>query len=189
MSLKRLPQYVTTKATLTSDMSLKRLPRHITEKATLTCHWKGYPDMSLKRLRWWETCHWKGYPNMSLKRLPQHVIYTFQWCRLCSGLVCCQIIYTLHWLHVHWHRALLQLLVTMSLYKDMSSYNAPSHFNHILSLHSRTTLLNMPRYLIPSWNDEHFATVVTVQRLPPLWCRPHMDEDVSCIKTSSHNPK
>jgi hypothetical protein len=100
----------------------------VTEKATSTCHWKGYPDVQLKRLiwhvtkklRWWVTGHWECYPDVSLKRL---------------------------------HRVLLEPPVARSLYKYMSSYNASSHFTHILSIPSRTTLVNMPRYLIPAWNE------------------------------------
>jgi hypothetical protein len=48
-------------------------------------HWKGYSDMSLKRLQWWVTGHWKGYlwcvtknatvmSDRSLKRLLWWVI-------------------------------------------------------------------------------------------------------------------
>jgi hypothetical protein len=51
---------------------------------------------------------------------------------------------------------LLQLTVAMSLYKNMSSCNASSHFTHTLSLHSRTHLFNMPRYLLPVWNERPF---------------------------------
>jgi hypothetical protein len=55
------------------------------------------------------------------------------------------------------HRVLLQPPVVMSLYKDMSSCYASSHFTHTLSLPSCTTLLNMPRYLIPAWNEHPFC--------------------------------
>jgi hypothetical protein len=54
------------------------------------------------------------------------------------------------------HHVLLEPLVAMSLYKDMSSCNASSYFTHTLSIPSRTTLVNMPRYLIPAWNERLF---------------------------------
>jgi hypothetical protein len=52
---------------------------------------------------------------------------------------------------------LLQLTIAMSLYKDMSSWNASSHFTHTLSLHSRTHRFNMPHHLLPAWNQRPFC--------------------------------
>jgi hypothetical protein len=43
------------------------------------------------------------------------------------------------------HRVLLESPVAMSLYKDMSSCNASSHFTHTLLTPSHTTVVNMPR--------------------------------------------
>jgi hypothetical protein len=55
------------------------------------------------------------------------------------------------------HRVLLEPPVAMSLYKDMSSCNASSHFTHTLSTPSHTTIVNMTRYLIPAWNEHPFC--------------------------------
>jgi hypothetical protein len=92
--------------------------------------------------------------------VPQCVIKSsclLQWFRLCSGSVCHQIIYTSQWVHMHLHHVLFQPPVVMSLYKDTSTCNASSHFTHAISLNSRTILLNMPRYLIPAWNEHPFC--------------------------------
>jgi hypothetical protein len=105
------------------DISLKRLPLTWTEKPSLTCHWKGYNDMSLKRLH--SVCH--------------------------------QIIYSSQWLNMHLLSYLLQLIVSMSLYKDMPSWNASSYFTHTLLLHSRTTLFNMSDSVLPAWNRHPFC--------------------------------
>jgi hypothetical protein len=92
--------------------------------------------------------------------VPQCVIksfYLLQWFRLWSGSVWCQIIYNLEWLNVHlMHHVLLESPVAMSLYKDMSSYNASSHFTHTLSTPSHTIVVNIPHYLIPAWNERPF---------------------------------
>jgi hypothetical protein len=94
MSLKRLPQHVTKKATPIRLLKGYGDKWTVTEKATLTCHWKstllcpwkGYgdewqvtekstvmSDRSLKSLRWWVIGHWKVYTDMSLKRLLWHI--------------------------------------------------------------------------------------------------------------------
>jgi hypothetical protein len=93
--------------------------------------------------------------------VPQYVIKSsrlLQWFRLWSGSVYHQIIYSLQWLHMHlMHRILLEPHIAMSLYKGMPSCNASSHFTHTLSTPSHTTIVNMPRYLIPSWNECPFC--------------------------------
>jgi hypothetical protein len=51
----------------------------------VTDHWKGYPDMSLKRLLWRELkmvrwrgmVHWKGYPDVNWKCYNDTVDYVF----------------------------------------------------------------------------------------------------------------
>jgi hypothetical protein len=55
------------------------------------------------------------------------------------------------------HRVLLEPPIAMSLYKEMSSYNASSHFTHTLFTPSHTTVMNMPRYLIRAWNECPFC--------------------------------
>jgi hypothetical protein len=68
-----------------------------------------------------------------------------------------QIIYILQWLHMHlMQRVLLQPPIFMRLYKDMSSCNASSNLTHTPSTNSHTTVVNMPRYLIPAWNKHPF---------------------------------
>jgi hypothetical protein len=92
--------------------------------------------------------------------VPQCVVkssHLLQWFRLWSGSVCCQIIYSLQWLYMHlMHCVLLEPPIALSLYKDMSSHNASSHFIHTLSTPSHTTIVNMPHYLIPVWNERPF---------------------------------
>jgi hypothetical protein len=120
--------------------SLKRLPLTWTKKPNLTCHWKGYTDVSLKRLWWQVTHHWKGYDDgwhiaekatmmgdITLKRLWWWVTHHF-----------------------------LQLTVAMSLHKDMPFWNASSHFTHTLSPYSRTTLFPMSDFVLPAWNRRPF---------------------------------
>jgi hypothetical protein len=89
--------------------------------------------------------------------VPQCVIKSFRllrWFWLWSRSVWHQIIYNLEWLHMHlMHRVLLEPPVAMSLYKDMSFCNSSSHFTHTLSTPSHTTVVNMPRYLIPVWHE------------------------------------
>jgi hypothetical protein len=82
--------------------------------------------------------------------------HLLHWFRLKSGSVCRQIRYNSQWLNMHLLSCLLQLTVALSLYKDMPSWNASSHFTHTLSLHSRTHLFNMSRYLLPAWNERPF---------------------------------
>jgi hypothetical protein len=93
--------------------------------------------------------------------VPQCVIKSprlLLWFRLWSDSVCCQILYCLQWVHMHlMHHVLLEPLVAMSLYKDMYSSNASSHFTHTLSTPLHTTVVNMPRYLIPAWNEHPFC--------------------------------
>jgi hypothetical protein len=79
---------------------------------------------------------------------------------------------------MHLHRVVLQPSVAMSLYKDMPFCNASSHFIHTLSRHSCTTLLNMPRYLIPTWNERLFCRCgqrakLTISLLPTTYRRRH----------------
>jgi hypothetical protein len=115
----------------------------------------------------WNICQSNLSLLVSLKCLPinqsvpQCVIKSFrllQWFRLWSASVWHQIIYNLEWLHMHlMHLVLLELTVAMSLYKDMSSYNASSHFSHTLSTPSHTIDGLMPRYLIPAWNEHPFC--------------------------------
>jgi hypothetical protein len=38
-----------------------------------------------------------------------------------------------------------------------SSCNASSHFTYTLLTRSHTTIMNMPRYLIPAWNERPFC--------------------------------
>jgi hypothetical protein len=127
----------------------------------LTCH------VIVTRLLSWNVCQLNLSLSVSLKWLsinqsvPQCVIKSFrllQWFRLWSVSVWHQIIYNLVWLHIHLiHRVLLEPTVAMSLYKDMSSCNASSHFSHALSTPSHTIDGLMPRYLIPTWNERPFC--------------------------------
>jgi hypothetical protein len=75
--IKRLLLHVTVKPTTTDDGSLKRLSWHerrmllwlVSKNATLTCHWKGYSDLSLKRLLLHDTTKATMMDDGSLKRL------------------------------------------------------------------------------------------------------------------------
>jgi hypothetical protein len=55
-------------------MSLRSLLWHVIEMTTLTFHWKGYADVSLKRLLWRVNEKATKMGHMSLKRLLCHVI-------------------------------------------------------------------------------------------------------------------
>jgi hypothetical protein len=170
------------------------------------CYWKNYDDgwriTEKATITWTEkpilTCHLKGYDDGTSKMAEilcsesvcHQISSTFQWFILYSGSVCHQIIYTLQWLNMHLHSGWLQLPVAMMLYKDMPSWNASSHFTHTLSLHSRTTLFNMPRYLIPAWNERSFCRCgrrakLTISLVPTTygrrcWVCPHTDPS-GCI--------
>jgi hypothetical protein len=123
-------------------------------------HCKVYSDVSLQRLRWRVTGALKRLlwyitakatmtDDGSLKRL-------LWWVTKKTTLTGDRAL-NQQWLNMHLNHVFLQLPIAMSLYKDMSSRNASSHFTHTLSLHSCTIFLNMSRYLISAWNECSFC--------------------------------
>jgi hypothetical protein len=97
------------------------------------------------------------------------VMQTLQWLSVSSNHLDFLVIKTLQWLSMssnHLQSAAIKYAFTpclasptlaMSLYKYISSCNASSHFTHTLSLHPHINLLNMSRYLIPTWNECPFC--------------------------------